>query len=89
MLRPQVRRNAESSWALGWEINRTENGDFLRHGGGNPGYSCFVAASVSRKSGCVIMTNAENIGYFGVIAKLITGETLARFLGSKLRGASE
>jgi CubicO group peptidase (beta-lactamase class C family) len=89
MLRPQVRRNAESSWALGWEINHTENGDFLRHGGGNPGYSCFVAASVPRKSGYVIMTNAENSGYFGVIAKLITGETLSRFLGGKLRGASE
>ena len=89
MLRPQVKRNAGSSWALGWEINHTENGDFLRHGGGNPGYSCFVAASVPRKSGYVIMTNAENSGYFGVIAKLITGETLSRFLGSKLRGASE
>jgi hypothetical protein len=89
MLRPQVRRNAESSWALGWEINHTENGDFLRHAGGNPGYSCFVAASVPRKSGYVIMTNAENSGYFEVIAKLISGETLSRFLGGKLRGAPE
>lgn len=89
MLRPQVKRNAESSWALGWEINHTPNGDFLRHGGGNPGFSCLVAASVERKSGYVIMTNGENSGYFGVIAKLITGEILSRFLGGKLRGASE
>jgi CubicO group peptidase (beta-lactamase class C family) len=89
MLRPQVRRNSQSSWALGWEINHTENGDFLRHGGGNPGYACFVAASVERKSGYVIMTNCENSGYFGVIAKLITGETLSKFLGGKLRGDPE
>jgi CubicO group peptidase (beta-lactamase class C family) len=89
MLRPQVKRNSQSSWALGWEINHTENGDFLRHGGGNPGYACFVAASVERKSGYVIMTNCENSGYFGVIAKLITGETLSQFLGGKLRGAPE
>jgi CubicO group peptidase (beta-lactamase class C family) len=88
MLRPQVRRNSESSWALGWEINHTNKGDFLRHGGGNPGYNCFVAASALRKSGYVIMTNSEN-GYYGVIAKLITGEILPRFLGSKLRRSAE
>ena len=89
MLRPQVKRNTESSWALGWEINHTQNGDFLRHGGGNPGFACFVAASMERKSGYVIMTNAENSGYFGVIAKLITGDILSRFLGGKLREAPE
>jgi CubicO group peptidase (beta-lactamase class C family) len=89
MLRPQVKRNPQSSWALGWEINHTESGDFLRHGGGNPGFSCFVAASVERKSGYVIMTNSENNGYLGVIAKLITGEILPRFIGGKLRSAPE
>jgi CubicO group peptidase (beta-lactamase class C family) len=89
LLRPQIKRNAESSWALGWEINHTEKGDFLRHGGGNPGYACLVAASVERKSGYVIMTNCEDSGYFGVIAKLISGDTLARFLGGKLREAPE
>jgi CubicO group peptidase (beta-lactamase class C family) len=89
MIRPHVRRKAESSWALGWEINHTRDGGFLRHGGGNPWYSCFVAASVEHRSGYVIMTNAENSGYTGVIAKLIVGDTLSRFLGGKLRGASE
>lgn len=89
LLRPQVKRNSESSWALGWEINHTKDGDFIRHGGGNPGYACFAAASVQRKTGYVIMTNCENTGYFGVIAKLITGDTLSQFLGGKLRGAPE
>jgi CubicO group peptidase (beta-lactamase class C family) len=88
MLRPQVKRNSQSSWALGWEINQTGKGNFIRHGGGNPGYNCFVAASVERKSGFVIMTNSEN-GYYGVIAKLITGEILSRFLGGKLRRSAE
>jgi hypothetical protein len=89
MIQPQVKRNAESSWALGWEINHTEAGDFIRHGGGNPGFSCLVAWSPERRSGYVIMTNAEDIGYFGVIEKLITGDALAQFLGGKLRGAPE
>jgi CubicO group peptidase (beta-lactamase class C family) len=88
MLRPQVKRNAQSSWALGWEIEHTKQGDFIRHGGGNPGFQCFVAASVKRKSGYVMMTNSEN-GYYGIISKLITGEILPRFLGGKLRAGSE
>ncbi len=89
MLRPQIRRNDTSSWGLGWEINHTPDGDFIRHGGGNPGYACFVAGSVERRSGYVIMTNGENSGYTGVIAPLISGDTLSRFLGGKLRSASE
>jgi CubicO group peptidase (beta-lactamase class C family) len=88
MLRPQVKRNSESSWALGWEIEHTGNGDFIRHGGGNPGFQCLVAACVERRSGCVMMTNSEN-GYYGIISKLITGETMSQFLGGKLRGSSE
>jgi len=39
---------------------------------------------LSRLSGYVIMTNGENSGYYGVIAKLTTGEILSRFLGGKL-----
>jgi CubicO group peptidase (beta-lactamase class C family) len=89
MLRPQIRRNEASSWALGWEINHTRDGDFIRHGGGNPGYACFVAGSVERRSGYVIMTNCENSGYTKVIAPLISGDTLSAFLGGKLRSASE
>jgi CubicO group peptidase (beta-lactamase class C family) len=88
MLRPQVTRTDSSSWALGWEIEHTENGDYLRHGGANPGYQCLVAASVEHRSGYMIMTNGEN-GYYGVIAPLITGEILSKFLGSKLRGSPE
>ena len=84
MLHPQVKCNSQSSWALGWDITHTENGNFIRHGGGNPGYSCFVAGSVERKSGYVIMTNGEKSGFYGVIAKLTSGEILSRFLGGKL-----
>jgi CubicO group peptidase (beta-lactamase class C family) len=87
MVRPQVKRTAESSWALGWHVSHTATGDFISHGGGNPGYSCFVAASLERKCGYVIMTNSEDIGFTEVIAKLIAGDTLTRFLGGKLEAA--
>lgn len=82
MLRPQVKVNDSSSWALGWRIRHTEKGNFIIHGGGNPGFSAFVAASVERKSGLVIMTNSDN-GYL-VIDKLLLGEIMHRFLGTKM-----
>jgi hypothetical protein len=34
------------------------------------------------------MTNSDN-GYYKVIAKLIAGEILCRFLGNRLRSGSE
>ena len=86
MLRPHVKVTPQNSWALGWEISHTAAGDVIRHSGGNPGYSCFVAASVERKSGYVIMTNSEDNGYLHVVAKLIAGNALPRFLGAKLEG---
>lgn len=85
MLRPHVTHAPQRSWALGWEISHTETGDFIRHGGLNPGYSCFVAGSVARQTGCVIMTNSEENGAVGVIDKLIAGDTLSGFLGGKLQ----
>jgi CubicO group peptidase (beta-lactamase class C family) len=84
MLRPQIRSTSWSDWALGWEIEHTETGDVIRHGGGNPGYACIAAASLEHRTGFVIMTNAEDIGYFKVIAKLIGTNPLTSLLGNRL-----
>ena len=78
MLRPQVKVDLSSSWALGWRIQHTEKGSFALHDGAEQGFRAFVAASVERKSGCVIMTNGENGGE--VIKNLILGEIMSRFL---------
>jgi CubicO group peptidase (beta-lactamase class C family) len=82
MLRPQVKINDSMSQALGWQIQHTEKGDFISHGGGNPGFSCFVVGSVARKSGLVAMTNADN-GY-RAIDRLLRGEIIHRFLGVRM-----
>lgn len=64
MLRPQVKvtdgGEYSISWALGWRLVRTKNGDVINHGGDNKGFHSLVDASVERKSGFVIMTNGEN-----------------------------
>ena len=82
MLRPHAKINDSISQALGWQIRHTENGDFIMHSAGNPGFAAFVVASVKRKSGLVIMTNSDN-GHL-VIDKLLLGETLPQFLGTRM-----
>src|SRR4030095_12722090 len=59
MLRPQVKVAASTSWALGWQIQHSDKGDVIMHGGDNKGFHAVVAASVERKCGFVIMTNGE------------------------------
>ena len=73
MLRPQVKLNDSSSWALGWQVLHQKTGDLISHGGDNPGYKAFMLASVARKSGYVIMTNGDN--GTEVIGKLANGDT--------------
>jgi CubicO group peptidase (beta-lactamase class C family) len=82
MVRPQVKINDSMSQGLGWQIQHTEKGDFISHGGGNPGFSCFVVGSVARKSGLVVMTNADN-GY-RAIDRLLRGDIIHRFLGVRM-----
>jgi CubicO group peptidase (beta-lactamase class C family) len=60
MLRPQVRVDDSKSWALGWEFQRTPQGNLIQHEGGQTGFLAFTAASVDRKSGYVILTNSAN-----------------------------
>jgi CubicO group peptidase (beta-lactamase class C family) len=82
MLRPHAKINDSISQALGWQIRHTVNGDFIMHGGGNPGFAAFAVASVQRKSGLVIMTNSDN-GHH-VIDKLLVGDILHQFLGARM-----
>ena len=73
MIRPQVKVDDSSSWALGWRIIHGKNGDLISHGGENIGFQNFTAASVERKSGYVIMTKGDN--GIEIIAKLTNGST--------------
>jgi len=82
MLRSHAKINDSISQALGWQIRHTDNGDFIMHSGGNPGFAAFVVASVQRKSGLVIMTNGDN-GHL-VIEKLLLGDILHQFLGARM-----
>lgn len=73
MIRPQVKVDDVSSWALGWQILHQKKGDLLSHGGDNPGFKAFVLASADRKAGYVILTNGDR--GMDVIGKLVNGDT--------------
>lgn len=60
MLRAQIKVDASHSWALGWEVRHTPQGDLIQHQGGQRGVQAHVAASVARGSGYVILTNSDN-----------------------------
>lgn len=63
MVRPQVKvsegEGYSISWGLGWRIAHTKIGDLISHGGDNEGFHCIAEASIQRKTGFVIMTNAD------------------------------
>jgi CubicO group peptidase (beta-lactamase class C family) len=62
MIRPHVKvpNDPHGSWALGWAIQHSDNGNIISHGGYNPGFHSFAAASPQRKAGYVLMTNGDN-----------------------------
>jgi CubicO group peptidase (beta-lactamase class C family) len=60
MTRPHVKVDQGSSWALGWQVRHTGTGNIIQHGGDNKGFHAFVAASVEKRTGWVVMTNGDN-----------------------------
>jgi CubicO group peptidase (beta-lactamase class C family) len=62
MLRPQIDAAASpitTSWALGWQIWRLDQGTVVAHGGDSDGWHSQSAFSPERKTGFVILTNGE------------------------------
>ena len=47
------------SWALGWRIAQTRDGELAGHGGDNTGFHSTSEISLHSKSGFVILTNGE------------------------------
>lgn len=72
MVRPAIRVSEgpfRSSWALGWQILHLSGGPIIAHGGDNPGFHSFAAASRERRAGFIILTNGD--GGTKVIERLL------------------
>ena len=67
-----------TSWALGWQVFRTRDGDLIAHGGDVNGAHSFVVASAHHRSAYVVMTNGDN--GWKLTHDLITGDEMHRLL---------
>ena len=59
---PKVAINDKVSYALGWIVQQTPNGDIVWHNGGTPGFGAMVILQLDRKLGVIILTNQSNVG---------------------------
>ena len=80
MTRPAVKvsNTPPGSWALGWQVLHTDTGDVIAHGGDNPGFHSFSAASIARGTGMVVMTNGDSGP--DVIKQIVFGDIMRRIL---------
>ncbi len=67
-----------SSWALGWQVFPTDDGNVIAHGGDGQGFHSFAVASVSHRSAYVVMTNGEN--GWKLVQQLIAKDEIHRLL---------
>jgi len=59
-LDPNVKIDGATSWALGWAVQERPTGNVIVHSGGQQGFKSLTMASLERKSGFILLTNAEN-----------------------------
>jgi hypothetical protein len=67
-----------TSWALGWQVFRTRDGNVIAHGGDVDGAHSFAVASVSHRSAYVVMTNGDS--GWKLTHELITSDEMHRLL---------
>lgn len=69
-----------ASSPLGWQVFPTMDGTVIAHGGDVEGSHSFAVASVSHRSGYVVMTNGEN--GWRLTHQLITAAEMHRLLAA-------
>jgi CubicO group peptidase (beta-lactamase class C family) len=78
MVKSQVKVTDAFSWGLGWSIDTPSKGDIISHSGDNPGYKSLTAASLSRKSAFIILSNGDR--GFEIITQVVKSELMRQFL---------
>ena len=59
---PRVAVNDQASYALGWYIYQTPNGNIVWHDGDSRSFGSFVGMVPDRNIGVIILTNETNMG---------------------------
>jgi CubicO group peptidase (beta-lactamase class C family) len=59
---PKVAQSDKVSYALGWVIQQTPNGNIVWHNGGTNSFGAFVGMVPDRDVGVIVLTNETNMG---------------------------
>lgn len=59
---PKVAISDKVSYALGWIVQQTPNGDIVWHNGGTHSFGSMVALQLDRKLGMIVLSNQTNVG---------------------------
>lgn len=59
---PKVAINDKVSYALGWIVQQTPNGNIIWHNGGTHSFGSMVALQLDRKLGIIVLSNQTNVG---------------------------
>ena len=59
---PKVAISDKVSYALGWIVQQTPNGEVIWHNGGTPGFGAMIVLQPDRKLGLIVLSNQSNVG---------------------------
>jgi CubicO group peptidase (beta-lactamase class C family) len=59
---PKVARSDKVSYALGWVVQQTPNGNIVWHNGGTLSFGAMVILQLDRKLGVIVLSNQSNVG---------------------------
>ncbi len=75
---PKVALNDKLSYAMGWVVEQTPNGNIVWHNGGTTAFGAFVGLQLDRKVAVVVLSNQTNVGMPDAVGLW----TLDRLLGN-------
>ncbi|MEJ8573440.1 serine hydrolase [Microbaculum marinum] len=75
---PRVGLSDTYSYAMGWGLQSTPNGEIIWHNGGTLSFGAFVGILPSRNAGIVVLSNETNMGFPDAVGLWV----LDRFLGN-------
>ncbi len=73
---PKVAMSDKVSYALGWAVQQTPNGNIVWHNGGTNSFGAYVGMVPDRNIGVIVLTNEENVGFPDAIGLYIVDRIL-------------
>jgi CubicO group peptidase (beta-lactamase class C family) len=73
---PKVAINDKISYALGWVIAQTPNGNIVWHNGGTNGFGAYVGLELDKHIGVIVLTNQGNVGFPDAVGPWIFDQLL-------------